>query len=102
MLTHLDGRQTRLGAREQLAALLAELDGADGLAHGAVSVARDDGWCLAVHLDGSVLLENLEELDETPSRWLHDVPRPEQLRLLGLLVDGDLESLEELGWRMES
>ncbi|WP_330237863.1 hypothetical protein [Streptomyces sp. NBC_00525] len=87
-----------VGAETGVPALVAELDGPIDDEHPDVSVT-DDGssWIVSAFQDGSLVLENLDDGDVQP-RHLRDVSRAEMIRVMVILVRGDLTALQRLDW----
>ncbi|MFB7557104.1 hypothetical protein [Streptomyces brevispora] len=86
------------GTEADLAALVAELDGPADEEHPDVAVTDDDSsWNVSAFQDGTLVLENLDDSDVQPCH-IRDVSRTEMLRVMGMLVRGDLTSIHQLDW----
>lgn len=96
-VTHLMGNMEPLERPDQqLAALAAELDGADH-EHGSVSVTNADEWCLSLHREGRMILESLTSQREGP-RHSSRVDTSRAIQLWRSLADGDMASVLKHGW----
>ncbi len=95
-IAHLDGSMEQQAPLGSIAALLAELDQADG-EHTDVAVSHESGWTLSAFADGRLVWENVEG-DEEPAH-LENVPRDEAVRLGTLVATGDLEQVAAEPWR---
>lgn len=95
-ITHLDGTMEQQAPLDTFAALLAELDHADG-EHTDVAISHESGWTLSAFADGRLVWENVEG-DEEPGH-LEDVPRDEAVRLGTLVATGDLDQVAARPWR---
>jgi hypothetical protein len=94
-ITHTSGAMEEQPPRDSIAALLDELDGADG-EHPDVSVSHESGWTLSVFPSGRVIWENIEEDDEARHVFLHD--RSEIEQLLYAVADGRVDVVDSAAW----
>ena len=93
---HGDGAMQSEPGLHTFAQLLAELNTRpEDEEHGDVSVTNDAEWCIAVNLSGTVTFENLESGEP---RHMRQVSESKILELWGLLVEGDVASLEQEPW----
>ncbi|WP_260825689.1 hypothetical protein [Streptomyces sp. 15-116A] len=87
-----------VGTEADLAALIVELDEPIDEEHPDVAVTDDDsGWNVSAFQDGTLILEKLDDSDVTP-RHIRNVPRAEMLRVMRMLIRGDLLAIEQLDW----
>jgi hypothetical protein len=94
-VTHIDGSMEQPPDASNLSRLLNELEQADP-EHGDISVVHESGWGLVVLPHGRVIWENVED-DDAP-RHLEGLTRQATLKLMQLVADGDLESVEAHSW----
>ncbi|MEV4915963.1 hypothetical protein AB0K47_04005 [Streptomyces tirandamycinicus] len=95
--THRDGGMED-GTEAGVPSLVAELDGPIDDEHPDVSVTDDDSsWIVSAFQDGTLVLENLEDNDVQP-RHLQHVSRAEMIRVMAIMVRGDLAALQQLDW----
>ncbi|QHF45947.1 hypothetical protein PspS35_19935 [Pseudomonas sp. S35] len=95
-VTHRYGAMSSAPGIHTFPALLGELKTrAHDEEHGQVSVTNDAEWCIAVNLSGIVTFENLESGDP---RHMKQVPGGKILELWGLLVQGDVATIEQEPW----
>ena len=95
-VTHIDGSMEQPQDTSNLSRLLNELEQAD-LEHGDIAVVHESGWGLVVLSHGRVILENVEDDDRRP-RHLEGLTPRAALKLMELVADGDLESVEAHSW----
>ncbi|WP_171108555.1 MULTISPECIES: hypothetical protein [unclassified Streptomyces] len=95
--THRDGGMED-GTEADLAALIAELDGPVDEEHPDVAVTDDDSsWTISAFQSGALVLENLDDRDVQPCH-IRDVSRAEMIRVMAMLVRGDLAAIQQLDW----
>lgn len=86
------------GTEDGVASLVAELDGPIDDEHSDVSVTDDDSsWNVSAFQEGTLVLENLDDSGVQPCHLQH-VSRAETIRLMVMLVCGDLNTLQQLDW----
>ena len=95
-VTHIDGSMEQPQDTSNLSRLLNELEQAD-LEHVDIALVHESGWGLVVLPHGRVMWENVEDDDGGP-RHLEGLTRQATLRLMELVADGDLESVEAHPW----
>lgn len=86
------------GTEAGISSLIGELDGPIDDEHPDVSVTDDEtAWIVSAFQEGILVLENLDDSDVQPCHLQH-VPRADMVRVMGMLVRGDLAALQQLGW----
>jgi hypothetical protein len=92
-LIHIDGSGSDLSHVDELNELYAELVKSD-VEHGKVSVIDDDSaWCISVHRNGLVILENL---NNAGAMNLQNVSREDVVHILRQLIDSQIDSIRSL------
>ncbi|MER7541242.1 hypothetical protein ABTX77_41885 [Streptomyces sp. NPDC097704] len=95
--THRDGGMEG-GTEADIPSLIAELDGPINDEHPDVSVTDDESsWTVSAFQDGTLVLENLDDSNVQPCH-LQQVSRAEMIRVMVMLVHGDLPALQQLDW----
>jgi hypothetical protein len=95
-VTHIDGSMEQPQDTSNLSRLLNELEQAD-LEHGDIAVVHESGWGLVVLPHGRVIWENVEDDNGRPRHMEGLTPRA-TLKLMELVADGDLETVEAHSW----
>jgi hypothetical protein len=95
-LVHRTGEMTEFAGAADLDGLILELDGPADPEHPDVAVAAESGWTLSAFGTGLVVFENVE--CEVPARHQKGLTRAEVRDLFRLLVRGDVQRIESLGW----
>ncbi|WP_369146612.1 hypothetical protein [Streptomyces sp. R44] len=86
------------GTEAGVPSLLVELDGPIDDEHPDVSVTDDESsWTVSAFQDGSLVLENLDDSNVQPCHLQH-VSRAEMIRVMAMLIRGDLPALQQLDW----
>ncbi|MEU3189026.1 hypothetical protein ABZ707_33280 [Streptomyces sp. NPDC006923] len=84
------------GTETGIPSLVAELDSPTDDEHPDVSVTDDDSsWIVSAFQDGTLALENLNDSNVQP-RHIQHVSRAEMIRVMAILIRGDLTSLQQL------
>lgn len=95
-LMHRTGEMTEYVGAADLDGLILELDGPEDHEHPEVAVTAESGWTLSAFGNGLLVFENVEA--DVPARHRSGLTRTEAQHLFTLLVQGDLEEIESLGW----
>jgi hypothetical protein len=98
IVTHRYGAMDTWDDPSRIVHLVNELDErAEDLEHTSVAVHDASGLCISAAIDGTVIMENIEDPDE-PSRYLRGVSRERQIDLLKTLAEGRTDDLASHPW----
>jgi hypothetical protein len=95
-LMHRTGEMTEYAGAADLDDLIVALDGPADPEHPDVAVKAESGWTISAFGSGLVVFEHVEH--EVPARHQEGLTRAEVKDLFRLLVRGDVELIESLGW----
>ncbi|WP_157995654.1 hypothetical protein [Thermomonospora amylolytica] len=92
------GRMVEDPSPEEIAEILAELDGPEDDEHPDVWIDHDSGWSLSAFSSGLLIWEKPEPAPEECPFHMKDVPRALIERLFLALAADDLETMHKQPW----